>query len=58
MTSIWFIQIYKKTFQIVYQKKNISSFSGYFNIFNKIYYKLAPHDGIADPFPDEQTVAN
>ena len=55
MTSIWLLQIYIKNFSNSVPKKNIPSFSGYFNIFNKIYYnpvvQLVAHDGIAVPFP-------
>ncbi len=55
MTSIWLLQIYIKNFSNSVPKKNIPSFSGYFNIFNRIYYKpvVQPiaHAGIADPFP-------
>lgn len=55
MTSIWLLQIYIKNFSNSVPKKNILSFSGYFNIFNKINYnlvvQLVAHDGVADPFP-------
>jgi hypothetical protein len=54
MTSIWLLQIYIKNFSNSVPKKNIPSFSGYFNIFNKIYYnpvvQPVAHDGMADPF--------
>ncbi|MFZ4679213.1 MAG: hypothetical protein ACOYLP_03505 [Flavobacterium sp.] len=55
MTSIWLLQIYIKNFSNSVPKKNIPKNSGYFNIFNQIYYNpvVQPiaHDGMADPFP-------